>query len=78
VEPPASGGRNIERVWGNVGIKAGDVAINPAANHHFLITGIDASAKKYITLEGNTRGQEKRLFADGAGQSPLPWWPCGS
>jgi hypothetical protein len=50
-------GKTIKLVWGNVGVKAGDVAIIPAANHHFLITEANSSTKKYTTLEGNTTGQ---------------------
>ena len=52
-----SSGRTIKLVWGHAGIQPGDVAIIPAASHHFLITGVDTAAKKYTTLEGNTKGQ---------------------
>jgi hypothetical protein len=50
-------GSAITLVYSGVGVKAGDVAIISAANHHFLITGVDPVAKKYTTLEGNTTGQ---------------------
>jgi len=52
-----SSGKYVELIWGRTGIQAGDVGIIPAANHHFLITGVDYAAKKYTTLEGNTTGQ---------------------
>jgi hypothetical protein len=42
---------------GRWGIKRGDVAMIPKANHHFIVVGVDYSGNKLWTVEGNTAGQ---------------------
>ncbi|MGH9903211.1 MAG: hypothetical protein ACRD68_15495 [Pyrinomonadaceae bacterium] len=49
--------KNVSLVWGNSGMRAGDVAMITEGNHHFILTDVDYSAKSMRTVEGNTSGQ---------------------
>lgn len=51
-----SPGGAVKLRWGKQGIRAGDVAIIPRAQHHFLIGGV--SGGDLWTIEGNTKGQK--------------------
>jgi len=42
---------------GRTGIRPGDVAMIPKANHHFVVVGVNYSGNKLWTVEGNTAGQ---------------------
>jgi hypothetical protein len=52
----------IRRVWGNKGMKPGDVAIIKKGQHHFIVTDIDYSKNTLCTVEGNTDGQYIRAL----------------
>jgi len=51
-------GVQVQKVWGNAGIQAGDIAIISSYSHHFIVT--DVSSDPYSTVEGNTPGQSIR------------------
>ncbi len=49
--------KNLEIVWGNGGIRPGDIAMIQSGNHHFIVTDVDYSSKTMHTVEGNTANQ---------------------
>ena len=47
----------VKYVPGNQGLRPGDVAMIPKANHHFIVTGVDYGSNTLWSVDGNTSGQ---------------------
>ncbi|TFG37658.1 MAG: hypothetical protein E4H46_01330 [Desulfobacterales bacterium] len=54
----------IRYVPGRDGMKPGDIAIIPAAQHHFIVIDADYDTNTLHTVDGNTEGQYIREIHD--------------